>query len=214
MLNLQYINYWNSTKRSTVGQNFIKDKMNKSEIIAFLKSMYSYVESTTLDEISDFCNYLKLSKGTELIQEGKRHHFFYLITWRSVKSYQIKEEKEICTWFAFEKEVVSTIKTFEGHTSNETIKLLEDSEFIRINTEAFKALAELKVSVSRLINEFITEHAIFLEELLYLQSKSGKERYENLIKAETLLTQRVSLTELASFLGMSRKTLSRIRSKL
>ncbi len=188
--------------------------MNKSEITAFLKSMYSYVESTTLDEISDFCNYLKLSKGTELIQEGKRHHFFYFITRGSVKSYHLKEQKEICTWFAFEKEIVSTIKTFEGHPSNETIKLLEDSEFIRINTRAFKTLAESKISVSRLINEFITEHAIFLEELLYLQSKPGKERYENLIKAEPQLIQRVSLTDLASFLGMSRETLSRIRSKL
>ncbi|MFT6147846.1 MAG: CRP-like cAMP-binding protein [Saprospiraceae bacterium] len=187
--------------------------MNESEIKTFLKSMYSYVESTTLDEISDFCDYLKLSKGTELIKAGKRHHFFYFIIQGSVKSYHLKEEKEICTWFAFEKELVSTIKTFEGHPSNETIKLLEDSEFIRINTKAFKTLTESKISINRVINELITEHAIFLEDLLYLQSKSGKERYEYLIKTEPQLIQRVSLTDLASFLGMSRETLSRIRSK-
>lgn len=175
--------------------------------------MYSYLESTTLDEITDYCDYLKLSKGTELIQEGKRHHFFYFIIRGSVKSYHLKEEKKICTWFAFENEIVATIKSFEGYPSNETIKLLENSEFIRINTKAFKTLVESKVSVSRLINELITEHAIFLEELLYLKSKPGKERYENLIKMEPQLMQRVSQTDLASFLGMSRETLSRIRSK-
>ena len=73
-------------------------------------------------------------------------------------------------------------------------------------------LAETKISVSRLINDLIIEHAVFLEELLYLQSMSGKERYETLIKGEPQVLQRVSLTDLASFLGMSRETLSRIRS--
>ena len=97
-------------------------------------------------------------------------------------------------------------------TSNETIKLLEHSEFIRINTKKFNNLAETKISVSRLINDLIIEHAVFLEELLYLQSMSGKERYETLIKGEPQVLQRVSLTDLASFLGMSRETLSRIRS--
>jgi CRP-like cAMP-binding protein len=187
--------------------------MNKSDIKAFLKSIYPYLESTTLDEIADSCDYLKVSKGTELIQEGKRHHFFYFIISGSVKSYHLKQVKEICTWFAFEKEAVSTIKSFEGLPSNETIKLLEDSELIRINTKAFKTLSETKISVSRLINELISQHAIFLEELLYIQSKPGKERYEILIKTEPQLLQRVSLTDLASFLGISRETLSRIRAK-
>ena len=186
--------------------------MNKSEIKTYLKSLYSYLESNTLNEVAEFCDYLKLSKGTELIQEGKRHQFFYFITKGSIKSFYLKEGKEICTWFAFENEMASTIKTFEGLTSNETIKLLENSEFIRINTKKFNNLAETKISVSRLINDLIIEHAVFLEELLYLQSMSGKERYETLIKGEPQLLQRVSLTDLASFLGMSRETLSRIRS--
>lgn len=187
--------------------------MNKSEIKIFLKSLCSYLESNTLNEVAEFSDYLKLSKGTELIQEGKRHHYFYFITKGGVKSYYLKDGKEICTWFAFEEEMVSTIKTFEGLTSNETIKLLEDSEFIRISTKAFKNLAGTKISVSRFISKFITEHAVFLEELLYLQSKPGKERYEKLIKTEPQILQRVSLTELASFLALSRETLSRIRSK-
>lgn len=188
-------------------------KMNKSEIILFLKSLFSYLESCTLTEIAEFCDYLTLTKGTELIQEGKRHHYFYFITKGSVKSNYLKDGKEICTWFAFENEMVATIKTIEGQTSNETVKLLEDSELIRINTQAFKKLKETKLSVNRLMTELITEHAVFLEELLYLQSKSGKERYEILIEAEPQLLQRVSLTDLASFLGLSRETLSRIRSK-
>ena len=187
--------------------------MNKSEIKTYLKSLYSYLESNTLNEVAEFCDYLKLSKGTELIQEGKRHQFFYFITKGSIKSFYLKEGKEICTWFAFENEMASTMKTFEGLPSTETIKLLEDSEFIKINSKAFKKLAENKMSMSRLINELLIEHAVFLEALLYLKSIPAKDRYQLLVKDQPHLFQRISLTDLASFIGINRETLSRIRSK-
>ncbi len=190
-----------------------KSVMTRSEIKAFFKAMRPYLAPSTLDELSDCCDYLKLPKGTALIQEGKRHHYCYFITKGAVKSYYLNDGKEICSWFAFERETVSTIKTFAGQPSNETIKLIEDSAFIRVNIKAFKALAESNISIGRLTHELLIEHAIFLEELLYLKSKPGKERYQELINAEPQLLQRVSLTDLASFLGISRETLSRIRSK-
>ena len=102
-----------------------------------------------------FCDYVKLPKGTELIQEGNRHHYIYFVIKGSVKSYYLNEGKESCTWFAFENEIVATTQTFSGLSSNETIKLLEDSEFIKINARAFKKLAENKMSMSRLINELL-----------------------------------------------------------
>ena len=108
---------------------------------------------------------------------------------------------------------MATIKTFSGLNSNETIKLVEDSEFIRINSKAFKKLAENKMSMSRLINELLIEHAVFLEALLYLKSIPAKDRYHLLVKDQPHLLKRISLTDLASFMGINRETLSRIRSK-
>jgi CRP-like cAMP-binding protein len=187
--------------------------LNTSEIKIFLKSLYSFLENDTLDEFVEFCDYVKLPKGTELIQEGNRHHYIYFVIKGSVKSYYLNEGKESCTWFAFENEIVATIKTFSGLNSNETIKLLEDSEFIRINSKAFKKLAENKMSMSRLINELLIEHAVFLEALLYLKSIPAKDRYNLLVKDQPHLLQRITLTDLASLIGINRETLSRIRSK-
>ena len=187
--------------------------MNTSEIKIFLKSLYSFLENDTLDEFVEFCDYVKLPKGTELIQERNRHHYIYLVIKGSVKSYYLNEGKESCTWFAFENEIVATIKTFSGLNSNETIKLVEDSEFIRINSKAFKKLAENKMSMSRLINELLIEHAVFLETLNNLKSIPAKDRYLLLVKDQPHLLQRISITDLASFIGVNRETLSRIRSK-
>jgi hypothetical protein len=52
-----------------------------------------------------------------------------------------------------------------------------------------------------------------LEALLYLKSIPAKDRYQLLVKDQPHLLQRISLTDLASFIGINRETLSRIRSK-
>jgi len=58
------------------------------------------------------------------------------------------------------------------------------------------------------------EHALFLEEKLYqLQFMSSEERYNALVDVAPEVLQKVSLTDIASYLGVSRETLSRIRNK-
>ena len=81
---------------------------------------------------------IKPKKGTKLLYEGKRHHHFYLILEGGVKSYYLKESREICTWFKFKNEFITTLPTHEGLPSKETIELLEDSELIKFNTEPLK----------------------------------------------------------------------------
>ena len=71
-----------------------------------------------------------------------------------------------------------------------------------------------KKLISHLLNALLTEHALFLEEKLYqLQFMSSQERYKALIAAAPEVLQRVTLTDIASYLGVSRETLSRIRNK-
>ena len=90
--------------------------------------------------------------------------------------------------------------------------LLEDSKLLQFKTESIKELANSNLDVSHLLNYIITEHAVFLEEKLYqLQFMSSEERYKALINVAPEILQKVSLTDIASYLGVSRETLSRIR---
>ena len=85
---------------------------------------------------------------------------------------------------------------------------------IKLNIEKIKELAQTDLSISNLLNNLWEEHAIFLEERLYqLQFMNSHERYNVLIKNTPEILQRVSLTDIASFLGVSRETLSRMRAK-
>lgn len=188
--------------------------MNQLVLKKNLSSFFPNLSKSSLDSFIKNVTYLKLTKGTKLISEGKRHHYFYMIISGSVKSFYLKGSKEVCLWFAFENEIVSTISTFEGEPSNETIELLEDSELIRFKTTPIKELAQTNLEISHLITQLIIEHAEFLEERLYqLQFMSSEERYESLIEVAPKVLQKISLTDIASYLGISRETLSRIRSK-
>ncbi len=188
--------------------------MNRLVLKEKIISIFPNLDVQSFEAIFLHSSHVKSSKGTKLISEGSRHHYFYFILEGSVKSYYQKESKEVCLWFAFENEIVSTIKTFEGEPSNETIELLEDSSLIRFKTEPIRNLAQTDLSISHWVTDIITEHAVFLEERLYkLQFMSSKERYNALVKEVPKILQKVSLTDIASFLGMSRETLSRLRAK-
>ena len=188
--------------------------MDNSKLKEILKSYFSNLKEESLNSIVKHSSYLKSSKGTKLISEGKRHHFFYLLIKGGVKSSYTKESKEVCTWFAFENEIIGTTSTLQGLPSNESIQLLEDSKLIRFNIEKIKELTNTNLKISQLLNNIWAEHAIFLEAKLYLlQFTNSQERLNALIKYNSEILQRVSLTDIASFLGISRETLSRIRAK-
>ncbi len=189
--------------------------MNKPKVHEIIDSLFPNLDKPTKGTILQNADYLKCAKGTKFISEGRKHHYFYLLLSGGVKSYYLKDSKEVCLWFAFENEFIATIKTFEGEHSNETIVFLEDSSLIRFKTESIKELALTHLSISQWIIKLITEHAVFLEERLFgLQFLSSKERYHALIKVAPEILQKVSLTDIASFLGVSRETLSRIRAQI
>ena len=117
-------------------------------------------------------------------------------------------------WFAFENEAIGTMTTYEGLPSKETVELLEDSELIKFNIEKIKELTRTDLSISHLINDLIIEHTLCIEERLYqLKFTTSEERYKSIIQTTPEILQKVSLTDIASYLGVSRETLSRIRSK-
>ena len=189
-------------------------RISKSELQKTLKSFFPNLEEESLDAFMKYASYLKSTKGTKLISEGKRHRYFYLILKGGVKSYYSKESRDVCTWFAFKNEVIGTMTTYEGLPSKETIELLEDSELIKFNIEKIKELTLTDLSISQLMNGIIIEHTLYLEERLYqLQFMTSKNRYKVLYELTPEIFQEVSLTDIASYLGVTRETLSRIRSK-
>jgi len=187
--------------------------MDTSTLTQTLRSLFPILKEEALTSLASFCAYKKVRKDSEIISIGAYHHYTYIILTGGAKSYYVKDGKEVCTWFAFEHEVIGSVANFQGLPSEESVIFLEESELIQIHIQKLKELAKQDLSTSQLLSGLLLEHALFTEQKLrYMQFMTAQERYEVLLDKEPSILQRVSLTDIASYLGVSRETLSRIRA--
>ena len=168
----------------------------------------------TYDVFMEYAIIKEYPKGKILIEHGKKNEFVFFLISGSAKSYNYKDSKQICLWFAFDSDCIATIRSLDDLISQETVELLEDSELIQIKLGDLMTLSNQFTSISSLILQLLKEHILFLEyKLNGLQFMTSEERYDKLIRDFPEVLQRVSLTDIASYLGLSRETLSRIRRK-
>jgi CRP-like cAMP-binding protein len=156
----------------------------------------------------------QLAKGDYLVQEGQRHPYAYFMVEGAVRSFYLKDGTEVNTWFAFEDEIVGSFQNYLGQPSRETLQATENSRLIAINLSGLKTWADRDVHASGFIRRVVEEYTIFLEEKLLALQMNATERYRYLLEKEPQLLQRVPLTYIASYLGISRETLSRIRATI
>lgn len=149
-----------------------------------------------------------------LVRELQTSGSVYLIITGAARSYYLHDGTEIHTWFAFEGELAGSLSNFNDLPSRETIELLEPSTVLVFDIKALKRLMTENLQVAHFVHAAILEHALYLEDRIYrTHLRSASERLSALLEHEPEILRRVPLTFIASFLGISRETLSRIRSK-
>jgi CRP-like cAMP-binding protein len=158
---------------------------------------------------------ISVPKNTILIKEGERCRNLFFIKKGLMRGYYYDSGKEITHWFAKEEEFATSFYSFiTNEPSPETIEALEDGELTQINHADLQSLYT-KFPETERIGRIITEtYYIDLEErFLNIQFKSAKERYQNLIEKNPSLIQRASLGQIATYLGITQETLSRVRAE-
>jgi CRP-like cAMP-binding protein len=159
--------------------------------------------------------YRKLKKGEIILKEGKLCRAFYLVEKGYLRTYSTKDDTDINLNFTFEGEFTTNFKS---------IQLREGSEFnIEAGEPASVWVMDLDLMLKYFdghvqINLFVRRLAVRI--LLASEEHSNlfkiytpTERYRYIEKNNPKLLQRVSLSQLASYLGVTRETLSRIRGK-
>ncbi|HYC27273.1 MAG TPA: Crp/Fnr family transcriptional regulator [Chitinophagaceae bacterium] len=156
-----------------------------------------------------------LSKNEILLNAREKCPFLYFITSGLLRGYYFNEDKEVTHWFARENEFATSFYAFiTRERSAEFIQAIEHCEVIRINYDDLQALYHKFPETERIGRLLIEQYYIRLESrLLGLQFTSAKERYQKLLSERPELLQRVTLGQIASYLGITQETLSRIRGE-
>jgi len=157
-----------------------------------------------------------LSKNEYLLSEGKVCRHLYFLEAGATRGFYNLDGKEITHWFGFENDFVTSFHSFiTGEPSVENIQLLESCTLWAITKETLTDLFNRHHDIERLVRIAYEKYYIRLEErYVNAQFKPAKERYESLLLQTPHILERVPLGFIASYLGISQETLSRIRSKL
>ena len=119
------------------------------------------------------------------------------------------------TAFYFENEIATNIKSFgRSEKSESSLITCEPSTIIVFDKDKLFQLAKEYIEIEALGRNCIRSFTIKQKEFSNLfKLYSTEERFEYLEKNYSDILERVPLTQLSSFLGVSRETLSRIRKK-
>jgi CRP-like cAMP-binding protein len=154
-------------------------------------------------------------KGEYLLREGEICRSGFQIIKGIVRKYYLTEGKEIITDLVFAGDLALSLKSYVyQQPSHEFIQAIDDTEVTLTSFEAFQKLKKKHVELIELDLLLTEYHALWLEQRLWeFHSLDATQRYEKLLKEQPYFVQQIPLTYLASFLGVSLETLSRIRGK-
>jgi CRP-like cAMP-binding protein len=158
----------------------------------------------------------KLRKRQYLLQEGDISHYNSFIAKGCLRLYRVgKDGTEHILKFGIENWWISDYESYNtGLPSKSNIDALEDSELLLIKKEDFdflcKAIPNFQNFKERLESRSFD---VSQNRILSNISETAEEKYENFIKSCPEINRRVPLHMIASFLGVSRETLSRVRQK-
>jgi CRP-like cAMP-binding protein len=157
----------------------------------------------------------ELSKNDYLHQEGRVCSHLYYLEKGCLRGYYNIDGKELTYWFGFENDFVGSFYSFISRKpSFENVQCLEDCTLWGIAYEQLQNLYNKYPEIERLGRLTSERYYVMLDErFLNSQYKTAKERYEDLVKNAPHILQRASLGHVASYLGISQETLSRIRSQ-
>ncbi|UQB69356.1 Crp/Fnr family transcriptional regulator [Epilithonimonas zeae] len=166
---------------------------------------------------AQFFKPLHLKKGEHFIQEDKICFYIGFIVVGAVKAYAIdKDGKENITCFKFENDFITSFSEFVAQEkSSRNIRTIEDSVIYRISYPDYQYLLS-RVTAWNGIIKSVMEQEYNLKEryLLNYNNKSAVDKYRYVISKEQMLIKRASTQDLASYLGITQRSLTRAKRQL
>lgn len=155
-------------------------------------------------------------KGHVLLRADTIEKSIYFIRQGIVRAYASSADNEITFWFGKEGDAVISMKSYvSGEKGYEDIELLENCTLYELNTEQLQNYFEKDIHIANWGRTFAEQELVKTEErLISRQFRTAAERYRELLRQHPDLIRRVQLGHIASYLGITQVSLSRIRADI
>jgi CRP-like cAMP-binding protein len=180
-----------------------------------IENFINNLDAETLSKLQDISIEKTFKKGEFLLRQDEVCKKSFWLEKGIARKYYLNDGKEITTEIYFENDIVVSFESYcLQKPSKEFIQVLTDST---ISQTDFTAFQKAKIAFPKLVelDLLMTEHyAMWLENRLFqLHTMDATSRYKSIMQNEPQIVLNIPLTYIASYLGISLETLSRIRAK-
>ncbi|MEP6684124.1 MAG: Crp/Fnr family transcriptional regulator [Parafilimonas sp.] len=169
---------------------------------------YELIESVSL--------FKKLRKRQYLLQAGDVWRFNAFVCKGFLRNYYVDDNgQDHIMQFVPENNWTGDRESMDsGLPSKYNVDALEDSEILLLSKENFEMIRKTIPAFNDFVNESLKKNAVVLQERIHVNiSLSAEEKYSDFISKYPSISNRVPLHMIASYLGVSAETLSRVRSQ-
>lgn len=215
------------TKHNLLNRNLLihftplqhKPKHATPEEILPLLQLFNYLSPLSLateNFLTQNAYPVTLMKGESLHDAGTVCSSIYFIKKGVVRGFINDEGKDKTTWISVENEVVASIYSFIRQVSSiENMQAIEDCELLRMGQADVERLYQLSpefnMAARRVYERYYADAEV---RALIVRLSSAQKKYSFFLQTYAHLSNRIPLTYIASFLGISLETLSRVRARL
>ncbi len=194
-------------------QHYYKSKMDKNQLSLFLQN-HIVASPQALEKIVAEFEEVHFAKNDFFLKEGKISNGYLYLSDGLMRSFTLDTKgNEVTTYFHSKNKIVFDVSSFFMRIpSTENIQALTESKGYEISYDKlnslFHSMPEFReFGRAMLVKEF----SAFKQRTLMLINKNAEERYAILMQSNKAVFQYAQLKYIASYLGITDTSLSRIR---
>jgi len=168
-----------------------------------------------LEELINCFSPHKFSKKEMILEAAKSSETVYFVSQGLVRIFYVKEGKEITNWFIQENMMfAATYSILTGDANYNNYEALEDTYVLKIQYSVLESFYVKYHSLEYMGRKMIeTYYSAFMKKTFDVLFLSAEERYNLFMKEHADLLNRIPLRHIASYLGITQETLSRLRAR-
>lgn len=191
------------------------ENIGMSELKNQIIGMLGFKESD-FKKIKNLFRLIQLEKGEFFLKQGQYSKHLAFVEKGVLREFLYINDKEVTKWFSTKGYFAVDLSGFlHGKKSKVNYQALSDTSLLVISKKDYDRIGEGVPEWDRLEKLFLIKCFSVLEDRIIAHlSMNAEERYKQLFDFQPALFNQVPLNQIASMLGMSPETLSRIRNKL
>jgi len=180
-----------------------------------LVSSFPFLKAEEVDIIVEKTNLKAFKKGHVLLSEGEIAKECYAVVKGCVREYRLKDGQEKTTAFFTEGQAVNSFSSYTNQLASKHYLVCAEDCVLTVGTQSLiDQMCERLPRLQEFLSQEVEKEAGALQErMAFFISSSPEERFKDLMENNPQLMNRVPQHQIASYLGITPESMSRIKKR-